>query len=230
MRLENKCGLSFLKEVGDNSVRLVLTDPPYMISKVGSGGYKYDHFDNEEAFNKDTLEEFVKEWARVLVPGGTLVCWFDMFKLETLKSMCERTNAFSGRYRVITWEKDSANHLEINQTYLGWTEYALVVSKKPSSQIVFNREGEKLTGNFKDKLPRGKDRFHPTQKPLELFKRLVEIHTNPGEVVLDSFSGSGVTAVACALTGREFIGSEIDKEYYEKSLERVEEASSLVLT
>lgn len=226
MRIENKNGLDLLDELEDNSVQLVLTDPPYMISKIGSGGYKYDHFDTEEVFNKETLGRFVKEWARVLKPGGTLICWFDMFKMETLKRLCEETGDFCGRYRVITWEKDRANSLEIKVTYLGWTEYALVVSKRPSSSIVFNNKDEDgkptpMTGNFKDKLPRGSIRFHPTQKPLGLFQRLVELHTNPGDIVLDSFFGSGTTAEAALSTGRGFVGSEINEEYYRGALERL---------
>ena len=226
MRLENKNGLELLAELEDNSVQLVLTDPPYMISKIGSGGHKYDHFDTEDIFNNETLGEFVKEWSRVLKPGGTLICWFDIFKMETLKRLCEETGEFCGRYRMISWEKDRANCVEIKVTYLGWTEYALVVSKKPSSMIVFNNKDENgkpipMTGSFKDKLPRGKERFHPTQKPLELFKQLVELHTNPGDVVLDSFFGSGTTAEAALSVGREFVGSEINEEYYQGALERV---------
>jgi site-specific DNA-methyltransferase (adenine-specific) len=227
--MKNEEGLKFLSSVENNTVQLVLTDPPYMISKIGSGGHKYDHFDNEKVFNNEVLGKFVEEWARVLKPGGTLVCWGDMFKMETLKSLCEGTGEFCGRYRVITWEKESANNLEIKITYLGWTEYALVVSKKPSAQVIFNNKREDgsavgMTGHFKDKLPRGKERSHPTQKPLGLFKRLVELHTNPGDLVLDSFLGSGTTALAALSTGRRFLGSEMNEEYFKKALERLEES------
>lgn len=230
MRLENIDGLEQLKYVPSDSVQLVLTDPPYMISKVGSGGYKYDHFDNEDAFSPEVLAEFVKEWARVLRPGGTLVCWYDVFKLESLKQMCEDTKEFLGRYRVISWEKESANNLEIRVTYLGWTEYALVVSKKPSSAVVFNNKDDSgkpvgITGHFKTAMPRGKARTHPTQKPLDLFQRLVELHTNPGDTVLDSFAGSGTTAEAALSLGREFVGAETNKEYYVSALKRLAHCS-----
>jgi len=191
-----------------------------------SQGHKYDHFDNEDAFSPEVLSEFVKEWARVLKPGGTLVCWHDVFKLESLKRMCEETDEFLGRYRGVSWEKESANNLEIKVTYLGWTEYALVVSKKPSSAIVFNNKDGSgkptgMTGHFKTAMPRGKSRTHPTQKPLDLFQRLVELHTNPGDIVLDSFAGSGTTAEAALSLGREFVGAEINKEYYESALKRL---------
>lgn len=225
-KFENRDGLEQLKEIESDSVRLVLTDPPYLIAHIGPGGNKYEHFDTEESFTMDELSEFVKEWHRILVPGGTLVCWFDVFKFETLKQMCERVG-FSGRYRVISWMKDTGNHLEVKKTYMGWTEWALVVSKKPSGEIVFNNQDEETgkhkphRGYFESRTPRGSIRFHPTQKPVDLMENLIKLHTNPDDIVVDSFSGSGATPAACLLTGRQFIGAELNPEYFEKAQERL---------
>lgn len=66
-----------------------------------------------------------------------------------------------------------------------------------------------------------KNRFHPTQKPLDLITRLVLASSNPNDIVLDPFMGSGTTAEACANNGRNYIGYEVDEEYYKKSLERL---------
>jgi len=66
-----------------------------------------------------------------------------------------------------------------------------------------------------------KNRFHPTQKPVKLISRLIRASSNPGNVVLDPFMGSGTTAVACAALDRVYTGFEVDKEYYEKSLHRL---------
>ena len=65
--------------------------------------------------------------------------------------------------------------------------------------------------------------WHPTQKPIELLKRIILANTNEGDTVLDCFSGSGSTMIACELTNRDFVGCELDEEYYNKSLERKEE-------
>src|SRR5699024_212477 len=65
------------------------------------------------------------------------------------------------------------------------------------------------------------NRVHPTQKPVELFEYLIKTYTNKGETVLDNCMGSGTTAIACMNTKRNFIGFELDKTYYEKSLERI---------
>ena len=65
--------------------------------------------------------------------------------------------------------------------------------------------------------------WHPTQKPVELLERIIRANTNKDDVVLDIFSGSGSTAIAAEKTGREFVGCEANKEYYEKSLLRMKE-------
>jgi DNA modification methylase len=65
--------------------------------------------------------------------------------------------------------------------------------------------------------------WHPTQKPVALLERIIKANSNEGDVVLDVFNGSGSTTIACNRTGRTFWGCEFDKEYYDKSLVRIEE-------
>src|SRR5699024_1085879 len=66
-----------------------------------------------------------------------------------------------------------------------------------------------------------RDIIHPTQKPVALFEYLIKTYTNEGETVLDNCMGSGTTAIACMNTNRNYIGFELDKEYYDKSLDRI---------
>jgi DNA modification methylase len=68
--------------------------------------------------------------------------------------------------------------------------------------------------------------WHPTQKPISLLERIIKAHTSEGDIVVDIFSGTASTMVACKNTGRKFIGSEMDTEYYEKSLDRFEKLTS----
>lgn len=68
--------------------------------------------------------------------------------------------------------------------------------------------------------------IHPTQKPIRLIERLLALVTQPGDVVLDPFSGSCSTAIACVNTNREYIGFEIDKEYYEAGTKRLNDVLS----
>lgn len=67
-------------------------------------------------------------------------------------------------------------------------------------------------------------RVHPTQKPVSLLEKLINAYSNPGETVLDNTMGSGSTGVACVNTGRDFIGIELDRGYFEIAKQRIEDA------
>lgn len=69
-----------------------------------------------------------------------------------------------------------------------------------------------------------KDHSHPTQKPVDLMKHLIETYSNPDETVLDPFMGSGSTGVACVQTGRKFIGCELDPHFYDVAQNRLKKA------
>ena len=66
--------------------------------------------------------------------------------------------------------------------------------------------------------------WHPTQKPVVLLERVIKANTNSGDIVVDIFSGTGSTAIACDRNNRSFLGCELDKTYYKKSLKRREDA------
>ena len=74
-----------------------------------------------------------------------------------------------------------------------------------------------VVSNSKEKVP------HPTQKPIALIEYLIKTYTNEGDVVLDNCMGSGTTAIACMNTNRNYIGFELDKEYYDLSIKRINE-------
>ena len=101
-------------------------------------------------------------------------------------------------------------------------EIALVGVK--GSKPTFNSSYD--NGLYEYPICRDKGRFHPTQKPIKLIEELILKHSNEGDLVLDCFSGSGTTAVACMNTGRTFLGCELDKEYYNKSLKRIERSKN----
>lgn len=69
-------------------------------------------------------------------------------------------------------------------------------------------------------------RFHPTQKPVELYKWILNNYSKDGEIILDTHVGSGSSLVACRETGHKYVGFEIDPEYYAKAKERVDAAEA----
>lgn len=85
--------------------------------------------------------------------------------------------------------------------------------KYPSNVITI----PSVVSNSKEKVP------HPTQKPVALLEYLIKTYSNEGETILDNCMGSGTTAIACMNTGRNYIGFELDKEYYDLSIKRIKE-------
>ena len=98
----------------------------------------------------------------------------------------------------------------VNNNYgdFGTTIQKLTDQKHPQSVIYFEQQD-----------PNKLD--HPTQKPIDLIRYLIKTYSNKGDLVFDGYSGSGTTAHACILEDRNFIGAELDKTYFDKSIERL---------
>lgn len=182
----------------------------------------YGEWDSE--FTLEKLQLFINHFYRVLRPGGTCIIFFDLWKITNLKDMLEAKNekgdpSMFKQIRFIEWIKTNPQPINSKVNYLtNCREIALLGIKK--SKPTFNSEYDNALYFYP--LQGGKDRFHPTQKNVSLFEELVLKHSNEGDLVLDCFAGSATTAVACIRTERKFIGCELDKEFYNKSQERIE--------
>jgi DNA modification methylase len=108
--------------------------------------------------------------------------------------------------------------------YLTNAREAAVCGVKGGRQT-FNSEYD--IGLYRHPICHDKGRFHPTQKPLALIKELVEKHSNPGDTVMDCFSGSGTTCLAAIQLGRKFIGCELSEEYWKKSVDRINSEANM---
>ena len=146
-----------------------------------------------------------------------MICFYDIWKIETIKKYYEN-NKFK-QIRFIEWLKTNPVPINSKINYLSNArEIAILGIKK--SKPTFNSSYD--NGLYQYPICHDKGRFHPTQKPLELIKELIIKHSNEGDIVLDCFSGSGTTGVAAIQTNRQFIGCEINPEYYEQSKKRIE--------
>jgi len=205
-------------------VDLVLTDPPYCVSRdyqlgfsnMGRSGMNYGEWDYN--FNQ-------KEWIQLCAPlvreGGSMVIFNDWKNLSYMVEVLEE-NGFLIK-DLIRWEKSNPMPRNVNSRYVMDFEVALW-AVKGKKKWTFNKPADVpyLRPFFRTGvLLGGSKRIHPTQKSLEVFSSLIQIHSNPGDMILDPFSGSGTTALACRNLGRRFIGSEIDKEYFDKAVERL---------
>tara|TARA_Y100000296_G_C5170372_1_gene256971 strand:+ start:1947 stop:2840 length:894 start_codon:yes stop_codon:yes gene_type:complete len=180
---------------------------------------KYGKWDSE--FTVERLGLFIKHFYRILKTGGTCIIFFDLWKITHLREMLE-SEKFK-QIRLVEWIKTNPQPINSNINYLtNCREIALLGIKK--SKPTFNSKYDK--GIYEYPLQGGKQRFHPTQKSLPLFEDLIKKHSNEGDLVLDCFAGSATTAIAAMNTDRRFIGCEMEEEYYNKSLERINEQNN----
>ena len=242
IEIQNVEGLEYLSTIPNNSIDLILTDPPYIISKeTGMNahyntvkhneehniefvkteahwatyktennilddskkenylkygtiyGKKYcvktDYGNWDSEFTMEKLDEFVCEYYKKLKNGGTMIIFFDLWKISFLKEIMEKYNF--KQIRFIEWIKTNPQPLNSKVNYLtNCREIALLGIKG-------------------------------TQKSISLFEELITKHSNENDVVLDTFLGGGTTAIACKNTKRKFKGCEISTEYFDKVKELV---------
>jgi DNA modification methylase len=235
MILQGDC-FELIKNVESKSVDLILVDPPYLISR-DSNFNKYSDETSKELINKygsisidfgewDKGEldwNFLfKEYNRVLRDGGTLIIFYDVWKSTEIKNMADKYKL--KQPRVCQWQKSNPVPINSKLNYLSNAiEYffTFVKGKKPTFHSVYDN------GVYRYPICHGKERYeHPTQKPLQLITDIINKHSNPGDLVLDNFAGTGTTAHACILTDRKYIIMERDEKYFEIIKSRIDTLST----
>jgi len=172
---------------------------------------KTDYGDWDSDFTMELLDQFIAEYYKKLKKGGTLIIFFDLWKITPLKDLMEK-HKFK-QIRFIEWIKTNPQPLNSSVNYLtNCREIALIGIK--GAKPTFNSKYD--NGIYMFPLQGGKNRFHPTQKSLPLFEELITKHSNENDLVLDTFLGGGTTAIACKNKKRRFKGCEISKEYIDK--------------
>lgn len=227
INIVNNDGMLYMQSIDDSSIDMVLTDPPYVISR--DTGFKnsvngvdrlkisMDFGEWDKGFTLEVLSDIVKEYYRVLRDGGYVIIFYDLWKIQELSQLL--TGVGFKQLRFIEWIKTNPVPINSKINYLTNSREVAVCAVK-GSKPVFNSKYD--NGIYSYPIYHNKNRFHPTQKPPGLFKELIIKHTNPGDTVLDTFIGSGTTAIACLDTNRKCKGSERDNSYYKQIIRRIE--------
>lgn len=216
-KIENMDFSDFMNSLEKGSVDLVLTDPPYTISrksgfssvKTGVQRFALSMEFGDWDINQIDLDKLSNDMYRVLKDGGTAIVFYDVWKTSHLSEAM--TKAGFKMMRIIIWEKTNPVPLNMKRTYLSNSREVAVVGVK-TGKPTFNSSYDNGIYNFPIPRHKGK-RIHPTQKPLQLFNELILKHSNSGDHVIDPFLGSGTTAIASIETNRRFSGCDINKEY-----------------
>lgn len=240
--IQNTDALSYVQQLPKGLVDLILTDPPYAISRetnFQSGDLKgndTDRFRVSMDFGKwdevdsTYFKKLFKEYHRVLRKGGTCIIFYDAWKIQELREWLEE--AGFKMFRKGFWEKSNPVPVNRKRLYLTSPREEFIVCVKggsPTYNMHWLTEEDPSSYRDQDRalfyypICHEKGRFHPTQKPLPFMEELIGIHSNPGDTIMDTFLGSGTTAKASKKLGRNFVGCELSKEYYPKIMDRLEE-------
>ncbi len=216
--------MDILKELPDKCIDLVLTDPPYILDMKGGRGKAFGDrklikdkhidfiahdFDFENVFN-----EFIRVCKKVNL------CIF------CSNAQISRTMKFfeDKGYKVTLCVWDKPNPIPLcNMKLVNNLEFIIWV-KEDKTPFNNGLEVQEKLRSFK--YPAPQERIHPTEKPIKLISHLANLFSYENDLILDCFSGSGTTAVACHNLKRRFICIEKDKDYYDASVERLKNAQA----
>lgn len=221
------CNKGMNKMIKENiKVNLIVADPPYVISKKSQfhtmkdrknprKGTDFGEWDKE--FNN---KSWIKKSYELLNKGGSLLVFND-FKKATEIIKYAQSLGFVYKDTLI-WKKTNPMPRNRDRRYV--PDIEMIIWFVKPGKWTYNRQNAKYEScviSVPSESGGGCKRYHPTQKPLKLIEYLIKIHSNKDDLILDPFMGSGTTAISAIRTGRKFIGFELDKEYFESSIKRV---------
>ena len=213
--------MDIMKTIEDKSIDLVITDPPYKIET--SGGGLYTQADKQyvkelnsmkDGFSEDVLDELCRIMKKINI-------YFFCSQKQIIPLLDYFVKKKKCNWNLLTWHKTNPVPACGNK-YLTDTEFILF----------FREKGVKVYGNYNTKFTyyvtplnqKDKKKYgHPTIKPQEILLNLVTNSSQEGDTVCDPFMGSGSTGVACKSLNRDFIGIEVDNNWYQIAQNRINE-------
>ena len=238
-RLINSDCIEALKSMPDSSVDCIITDPPYNLGlfmhqrgtnlkKMRDNQFAFAGWDNMEFEQwEKNMEVFFAQCSRVLKTRGTMIVFMAIIKVEDIIRLATQHKFYYKTTGI--WHKTNPMPRNMKIQFVNSTECWIYFVKNAGTGT-FNNGGKARHDFIESSVcPMSEKRHgnHPTQKPLSIMKQLIEIVTNPDDIVLDPFMGSGSTCVAAALTGRRYIGIELSEEYYNIASARISNLSEL---
>lgn len=216
--------LDLMRTLQDNSVDLIVTDPPYRTTARGDNGTSGGMLSKDQnmsgmvfEFNDIKPQQYAPEFYRLLKDGSH--CYVMTNHVNLIDMLNSFTQVGFHFIKSLIWKKDNKI---MGGFYMSQFEYILFFRKGVGIQINNCGTSDVLeVPNTKYKGIDGKN-LHDTEKPVKLMQILVENSSKPGDVVLDPFMGIGATGVACQITNRSFIGAELDPTYFAVAKDRIQ--------
>ena len=221
--LKNGDVLDELSFISDNYFDMAVIDPPYLLNKTTGGISKAGLVDKWQGNIKGSdrkvniqndikFEEWLPEVYRVMKDNSHCYIWTNDKNLADLQRAAEKVGF--RLHNILIWKK---SNITPNRWYMKNCEFILFLYKGKAKPI----KNKGCSHFFEYKNKNGKDKLHPTEKPVDLIKELILNSSDENDLVLDCFMGSGSTGVACKNLKRNFIGIEKDEKYFKIEKERL---------
>ena len=207
-RLFHGDSIRFMQRVPSGSVDLVVTDPPYLVNyktREGKKAYK-----NDDPRRPEWLNEIFNELYRVLKPDAFCLSFYGY----------PRADAFLSAFRQAGFSMDG--HFVWHKPYASSRGYTQRTHE--AAYLLTKGRPQKPHRPIPDVLPWGKytgNRLHPCQKPVSVFRPIIEAFSKQGDLILDPFAGSASTAVAARELGRHYLAIELEWQYYQRAWRRL---------
>ena len=230
MIIKGDC-FSALKKIPDNSVQLILTDPPYNIAKYSTGNIKFNWRSdiNNDLAQWDLVEfdpgSLVNEFKRILAPDGNI---FIFCSYNTIGEYHKAFDPEFDTFQFMVWHKTNPVPNFRKSSFLNSCELIAACWNKGH---IWNFSSQSEMHNFvESSICMGKERIknsegknlHPTQKPIAVLEKIIRIASKENGLVLDCFNGVGSTGDAALKNNRRYIGIEIEKEYTDATIKRLQ--------
>ena len=210
--------LELMKDIPNESIDLIVTDPPYLIKYKTNRRKNKEHDFCSEILNDDNydlISNYIKECFRILKNDTAMYMFCNCDRVDYFKQELEKTG-FNIKNMII-WVKNNHTAGDLKAQFGKQYEIIFLVNKGRS---LFN--GKRITDVWNFDKVSGNKQVHQNQKPLDLLEQCILKHSKENGIVFDGFMGSGSTGVACVNTNRNFIGIELDEKYFKIAKERIE--------
>ena len=223
-KIINENAIEFMKALGNESIDLIVTDPPYKVTPKGCAGNSGGMMITKETmkgkiFKHNDIKpiDYIPEFYRLLKDGSHCYIMTNHVNLQEMLNVA--TECGFHFIKSLVWNK--GNKI-MGRFYMSQFEYILFFRKGKGKKINKCGTADILNvPNKKTKDENGKN-IHDTEKPIELMKILIENSSQEGEMVFDPFVGVGATAIACKELDRQYIGVELDEHYYNIAVNRID--------
>lgn len=225
--------LELIQKIPDKSIACVITDPPYIHEKGGRGKMLLGDALDRNKFNMKELGDFKKEniyeFLNVTKRLMTKPQWYIFCSEKQIVYYLDWCAENKFKYNILTWNKPLS--VMNRERYSTNIEYIIRIYSNGCALNKLDLDNNPSYTKYYSKYKtynqiRGKEKYHPSQKPVELLEELLMVSTNEQDVILDPFMGSASTGVACLNLNRKFVGMELEDTFFNIAKSRLESLHS----